>query len=84
MLSEQLAQAARELESRAGGALRCHVQVKGAAGDRLFLVALEGAALAVRLAWALACDQPRSSKVVITLPDDSAPLMSFSGQQALG
>jgi hypothetical protein len=81
MLSRHLTQAARDLEGQVGSGARCHVRVEGEEGDHLFLVAIEGTELAVRMAWSLACDQPHSRRVIITLPNGTAPLMAFAGQQ---
>jgi hypothetical protein len=47
-----------------------------------FIVAVERAARAVQMGWALAADQPAVRRVVITLPHDPAPLISFAPERS--
>lgn len=76
MRRNQLQQATHDLETRVESRW-WHVHVERKAGTPGFMVAVDGAERAVQIGWALASDQ-QGRRVVITLPDDSAPLVSFA------
>jgi hypothetical protein len=80
MRKNLLQQATHELETRVGSRW-WHLHVERETGSSGFMVAVEGAERAVQMGWALAADQPAVRRVVITLPHDPAPLISFAPEQ---